>query len=112
MSEESLRLLSRYFENIQDLTKAGNFINCFDRFAVIIFIHNNSAPPEKRVRFSDLSKYIKQSDVYLANLIKEGTERGYIKIHTCPDDRRRKSYELTDKSISRLYSVVKDNGII
>lgn len=98
--------LSIQFEAIQELTKRGGFINCFDRYAVLLYINNNSKPPDKRVRFSDLSEYVKQSDVYLANLVKEGVETGYIRIHVCPDDKRRKSYELTDKSLDSINSIL------
>ena len=103
---EKIKRLSNQFEAIQKLTKSGGFINCFDRYAVLLYINNNSNPPEKRVRFSDLSQYIKQSDVYLANLLKEGVETEYIKIHICPEDKRRKSYELTKKSLAEINSIL------
>ena len=105
MDNKKILDLSDTFEELQEITKSGSFLNCFDRVAILLFIYKNSNPPDERVRFSDLASYIKQSEVYLAKVLKEGVETDHIKIYKCPEDRRRKSYELTTRSLKIFQSL-------
>ena len=93
--DNNLQLISGIFEAIRKETKLTGYINCFDRFDLLLYIHSHSLHDCKPVLFSDLSRYIKQSDVYLASTLKEGIETGYLESSTCPDDKRKKGYTLS-----------------
>lgn len=100
--DSNLRFTSVVFEAIRKKTKQSGFINCFDRFDLLLYIYSHTKNDGQTVHFSDLSQYIKQSDVYLASTLKEGVESGYLKSSVCPEDRRRRCYELSDMAASTM----------
>ncbi len=109
MKNNNLKLTSAIFEAIRNETKQSGFINCFDRFDLLLFILNHSRNDGEPVHFSDLSKYIKQSDVYLASTLKEGIETGYIECKEYSDDKRRKCYTLSETATLEIENLIMQN---
>jgi len=104
--DSNLKYTSAIFEAIRNETKQSGFINCFDRFDLLLYIYSHTKNDAKPVHFSDLSKYIKQSDVYLASTLKEGIETGYLKSTVCNDDKRKRCYKLSDIATSKIVKLI------
>ena len=109
IKNNDLKLTSSIFEAIRKETKKSGFINCFDRFDLLLYIYNHSLNDGKSVHFSNLSQYIKQSDVYLASTLKEGIETGYIESRLCTDDKRKKCYSLTRLASAKIDRLISQN---
>ena len=109
IKNNDLKLTSSIFEAIRKETKKSGFINCFDRFDLLLYIYNHSLNDGKPVHFSNLSQYIKQSDVYLASTLKEGIETGYLESRICIEDKRKKCYSLSKSATAKINHLINQN---
>ena len=102
--KDFLRILS-FQKNCELNFASSKYIKDFETFNLVLYIYSKQYLLGENVRFSDLQKFTKRSDVYLANLIKEGLLARYLDFEICPTDKRRKHYFVMQPAISFMNSL-------
>jgi|TARA_B110000438_G_C15794444_1_gene642244 YesN/AraC family two-component response regulator len=104
ITNEDLIRISSFLEHTNTLFESVEFIKNFEVLNILLFIHRRELEG-KDIRFKDLQKYVKKSDVYLGKLLKNGLETNYLSISRIEGDKRIKHYHLTEKTLSFFQSL-------
>ena len=110
LNDKDVIRVSSFMANANEVFRTSPFIKNFDYLDLFFYIYRNDTLLKKAVRFKDLSIYSSKSDVYLTKFLKHGVESGYLSCIKSTEDKRTKTYHVTENALpflKRIYNFEK-----